>query len=46
MAGAMLLTEDRLPWWVVLPLAVGLGLFFGTAMWFERKYMKARRDRE
>jgi len=32
MAGAMLLTEDRLPWWFVLPLAAGLGLFFGIGL--------------
>lgn len=37
------MTDDpHLPWWVLLPLALGFGLFFGTAMWFVHKHMKGR----
>jgi hypothetical protein len=41
MAVVMLLT-DNLPWWVVLPLNLVVGLLFGTATWFAIRYMKGR----
>ena len=46
MAGVTLLTEDRLPWSVLLPFAAGMGvvggLIFGFGMRFLNKRMKGR----
>jgi hypothetical protein len=42
MGVAMWISDDRLPWWVILPLAFGSGLFFGTWMWFVHRLLKGR----
>ena len=41
MAVAMLM-NDNIPWWIVLPLNLLIGLFFGTTTWFVFKYAKGR----